>query len=76
MVEVSTRQSDAIARRNPVSNSNASARELLNAVRAKDPEVLRRFSATLPRLARQPAAAVAAATISDFGDCRHRGEAV
>jgi methyltransferase (TIGR00027 family) len=40
------------------------ARELLNAVRAKDPEALRRFSATLPRLAGQTAAAVAAATRS------------
>jgi hypothetical protein len=33
-------------------------------VRAKDPEALRRFSATLPRLAGQTAAAVAAATRS------------
>jgi methyltransferase (TIGR00027 family) len=40
------------------------ARELLNAVRAKDPEALRRFTATLPRLAGQTAAAVAAATLS------------
>jgi hypothetical protein len=39
-------------------------RELLNAVRAKDPGALRRFSATLPRLAGQTAAAGAAATLS------------